>query len=161
MSKQLEIIAEPGKQETFIIREFDAPRELVFRAFNEPELIVQWLGPHNMTMTIDFYESKDHGRYRYSHTDDKGNSYSFNGVIHEVTAPERIIQTFEFEGLPERGHISLDTATFEELPGNRTRVVLHSVFRFLLDREAMMASGMERGVSEGYERLDAILEGMK
>lgn len=161
MSKKLNIIAEPGRQEAFIIREFDAPRELVFRAFNEPELIVQWLGPKNMKMTVDFYESKDHGRYRYAHADEKGNSYSFNGVIHEVTAPERIIQTFEFEGLPERGHISLDTSTFEELPGGRTKVTIHSVFRFVADRDAMMASGMERGVNEGYEKLDAILEDLK
>jgi len=161
MSKKVEIIAEPGKQESFIIREFEAPRELVFRAFAEPELIVKWLGPHTMNITVEKYDSQTHGSYRYFHTGPKGDRYGFNGVIHEVTAPERIIQTFEFEGLPEKGHISLDTTLFEELPGGRTKVTIHSIFRFVADRDGMMASGMERGVNEGYERLDTILEEMK
>jgi uncharacterized protein YndB with AHSA1/START domain len=158
---ETKIIAEPGKQDVYIIREFDAPRELVFKAHEDPELIKQWLGPRDRVMKIDYYTSKSGGSYRYTIEDKAGKQIAaFNGAIHEVTAPERIIQTFEFEGLPERGHVTLDTMTFEKLPGNRTKVTTHSVCRTQSDRDAMMASGMESGVNEGYEKLDEILEKM-
>src|SRR5690349_8072222 len=120
---ELTIIAEPGKQDVTIIREFDAPRNLVFKAHEDPELIKQWLGPKDRIVKIDYYTSKSGGAYRYTIHDKNGKEIAaFNGAIHEVTAPERIIQTFEFEGLPERGHVTLDCMTFETLPGNRTRV---------------------------------------
>src|ERR671912_773367 len=111
------IIAEPGKQELFITREFDAPRDLVFKAFNDADLMVQWLGPRDMSMQIEKFDNRAGGSYRFFHTDPKGNKFGFNGAIHEVTKPERTIRTFEFEGLPERGHVSLEIATFEALSG--------------------------------------------
>jgi uncharacterized protein YndB with AHSA1/START domain len=154
---QLKVTAEKGKQEIFITREFEAPRELVFKIFTDPNMIIKWLGPKDMTMKIDYYHPESGGSYRYIHSDTKGNSYAFHGVIHEVSAPVRAIQTFEFEGLPEKGHVSLDTATFEELPGNRTKLTIQSVFRSVTDRDGMIASGMERGVNEGFIRLDEIL----
>jgi len=154
---ETKVTAEAGKQELFIVREFDAPRELVFEAFTQPELMVKWIGPKEMKMTIDYYEPKSGGKYRYIHTDAKGNNYAFNGVIHEITAPERAIQTFEFEGMPARGHVSMDTAQFETLPGNRTRLTIQSVFRSVADRDGMVAAGMERGISEGFEKLDQLL----
>jgi len=154
-----QIIAEPGKQEVFIIREFDAPRELVFQAHAEPQLLLQWLGPRNREMKIDVYDSRSGGSYRYSIYNEAGKKIaSFNGAIHEVTAPERIIQTFEFEGLPERGHVTLDTTLFEELPGGRTKLTIHSVCRSVADRDAMLQSGMETGINEGYSKLDELLE---
>ena len=105
MSKknQTTIIAEKGKQELFIIREFNAPRELVFRAFSEPELLLQWMGPDELEMKIEKLDNRSGGSYRFVHSDAAGDEYGFNGAIHEVTAPERMIRTFEFEGLPERG----------------------------------------------------------
>lgn len=154
---ELKVVAEPGKQELFIYREFDAPRENVFKAFTDPKFVVQWLGPHGLKMEIEKYDIRTGGSYRYTHADAKG-KYAFNGAVHEVHAPERIIQTFEFEGLPERGHVSLDIALFEALPGNRTRVTMQSVFRSVSDRDGMVQSGMERGVREGFERLDLLLE---
>jgi uncharacterized protein YndB with AHSA1/START domain len=154
---ELKLTAEPGRQEVFIVREFDAPRELVFKAFTDPDILINWLGPKNLTMKIDHYDARSGGSYRYIHSDDKGNSYAFNGAIHEITAPERAIQTFEFEGLPDKGHVSLDTSLFEELPGNRTKVIIHSIFRSVADRDGMIRSGMERGVNEGFSRLDEIL----
>lgn len=153
-----QIKAEPGRQELFITREFEAPRELVFKAFADPEILVQFLGPANMKMRIDKYSMKDGGSYRYVSIDDKGNEYGFHGVVHETKAPERVIQTFEFEGLPERGHVSLDTSLFEALPGNRTKLTIHSIFRSVADRDGIVMSGMERGVSEGFNRLDELLE---
>jgi uncharacterized protein YndB with AHSA1/START domain len=160
-NNQTKITAEPGKQELFITREFDAPRELVFKAFMDPKLYTQWLGPRELTMTLEKFEPRNGGMWRYIHKDKDGNEYAFHGVYHEVTAPERIIDTFEFEGLPEKGHVTLETARFEALPGDRTKLTSQSVFQSVADRDGMLQSGMERGVNESYERLDELLEKMK
>jgi len=153
MANKTTITAEPGKQEIFITREFDAPRELVFRAHTDPELYVQWLGPREVTMTLETFEPRDGGSYRYIHKDADGNEYAFHGVNHEVLSPERIISTFEFEGLPEKGHVILETIKFEALPGNRTRLTGQSVFQSVAARDGMLRSGMDKGVNEGYERM--------
>lgn len=153
------ITAEPGRQEFFITREFDAPRELVFKAHTDPKLYVQWLGPRGYEMKLETFEPVSGGRYRYIHKDKDGNEYGFNGTFHEMSE-ERMIQTFEFEGLPERGHVSLDSMTLEELPGHRTKITIHSVFQTVSDRDGMIQSGMERGINDGYERLDEILAGL-
>lgn len=152
------IIAEKGKQEFFIEREFEAPRELVYRAFSEPDLLVQWLGPDKLEMRIEKYDNRSGGSYRFIHVDEKGNEYGFNGTIHEVLAPERVIRTFEFEGLPERGHVSLEFATFEALENNRTRLKVQSVFKSVADRDGMIQSGMEGGMNEGFDKLDKLLQ---
>jgi uncharacterized protein YndB with AHSA1/START domain len=154
---ETKIIAEPGKQDITIIREFEAPRELVFRAYTEPELYVRWLGPRGYEIELEKFEPWSGGSWRYLNRDEHGNVYAFHGVNHEVTAPERIIGTFEFEGLPDRGHVILETAVFAALPGGRTRMTGHSVFRSVADRDGMLQSGMERGVVDSYERLDELL----
>lgn len=151
------ITAEPGKQEIIINREFDAPRELVFKAFVDPELYVQWLGPRGMTMKLEKFEPYDGGAWRYVQEDHENNQYGFHGVFHEVTAPARIISTFEFEGLPEKGHVTLDTMILEDLPGGRTRLIASSVFQTVADRDGMLQSGMESGMTDSYERLDEML----
>jgi uncharacterized protein YndB with AHSA1/START domain len=153
------ITAEPGKQELFITREFDAPRGLVFKAHTDPKLYAQWLGPRGYEMTLETFEPVSGGRYRYLHKDTQGNVFGFHGVFHEMS-DELMIQTFEFEGMPERGHVILDTMRLEELPGNRTRVSIQSVYQSVADRDGMIQSGMEHGVNEGYERLDELLEQM-
>jgi uncharacterized protein YndB with AHSA1/START domain len=155
------ITAEPGKQELFITREFDAPRELVFKAFVDPELYVQWLGPRGSNMKLETFEPKSGGRWRYIEQDQDGNEYGFHGVNHEVTVPERIIGTFEFEGLPEPGHVTLETSKFEELPGGRTRITSQSVFQTVEDRDGMVQAGMESGVVDSYERLDELLKTLR
>ena len=109
-------------------------------------------------MKLETFEPTSGGRWRYIHTDPQGNEFGFHGVNHEVLAPERIIGTFEFEGLPEAGHVVLETARFEELPGGRTRVTTQSVFQSVADRDGMVQSGMERGVVDSHERLDELLE---
>jgi uncharacterized protein YndB with AHSA1/START domain len=151
------IMAEPGKQELFITREFDAPRELVFKAHTDPELYARWLGPHGLTTTFETFEPVSGGRWRFIQRDQAGNEFGFHGVNHDVTAPERIIGTFEFDGLPESGHVILETTRFVALPGGRTRIMTQSVFQTVEDRDGMIASGMEGGVVDGYERLDEIL----
>jgi uncharacterized protein YndB with AHSA1/START domain len=158
---QTQIIAEPGKQELFVIREFDAPRELVFRAHTDPDIYARWLGPHGLTTTFETFEPASGGRWRFIQKDQDANEFAFHGVNHEVLAPERIIGTFEFDGLPEAGHVLLETVRFEALPGGRTRLTAHSVFQSVADRDGMVQSGMETGVVEGYERLDVILAELK
>jgi uncharacterized protein YndB with AHSA1/START domain len=150
------ITADPGKQELFITREFDAPRELVFKAHTDPALFVQWLGPRGLTTTLETFEPVSGGRWRFIQKDKDGNEYGFHGVFHEVSQ-ERMIQTFEFEGLPESGHVTLETMALESLPNGRTRLTSQSVFQSVSDRDGMIQAGMEHGVNEGYERLDEIL----
>ncbi len=157
MPNKTTITAEPGKHDILITREFDAPRELVFKAFTDPELYVQWLGPRRLKMTLEKFEPKSGGSWRYTHKDEKGNEFGFHGVNHEVTFPERIIGTFEFEGLPEKGHVSLETVRFEELPGGRSRITNVTVFQTVADRDGMLRSGMEKGLSESFERLDGLM----
>lgn len=153
------VIAEPGKQYVLITREFDAPRELVFKAHTDPKLYAQWLGPRGYDMVLETFEPYSGGRYRYIHKDLNGNEFGFHGVFHEISE-ELMIQTFEFEGLPEKGHVTLDTMRLESLPGDRTRITIQSLFQSLADRDGMVQSGMETGVTEGYERLDEILADM-
>ncbi len=151
------VTAEPGKQEVIITREFDAPRQLVFKAHTDPRLYVQWLGPRGYEMVLETFEPHSGGRYRYIHKDTNGNEFAFHGVFHEISE-ERMIQTFEFEGLPEPGHVTLDTMRLESLPENRTRVTVQSLFQSVADRDGMVQAGMEIGMREGYERLDEVLE---
>ena len=151
------IVADPGRQELFIEREFDAPRDLVFKAFSEPDLLIQWVGPDSMEMKIEKFDNRSGGSYRFLHVDGQGNKYGFNGVIHEVAAPERVIRTFEFEGLPERGHVSLETVLFEVLPNDRTRLKMQSVFKSVADRDGLISSGMEGGMNEGFVKLEKLL----
>ena len=153
------VTAEPGKQDLFITREFDAPRELVFKAHTDSNLYVQWLGPHGYEMILESFEPVSGGKYRYIHKNKEGNEFGFHGVFHTMTE-ELMIQTFEFEGLPESGHVTLDTMRLEKLPGDRTRVTIQSVFQSVSDRDGMVQSGMEKGLNEGYERLDEILTKM-
>ena len=155
------IMAEPGKQELFITREFDAPRDLVFKAHTDPDLYIRWLGPRDLTTTLETFEPVSGGRWRFIQKDKDGNEFSFHGVNHDVTPPERLIGTFEFEGLPESGHVILETTLFEALPGGRTRVTTQSVYQSVQDRDGMIAAGMESGVVDGHERLDEILEGLQ
>ncbi|MDQ4118228.1 MAG: SRPBCC family protein [Actinomycetota bacterium] len=137
-----------------IEREFDAPVEKVFRAHTEADLVKQWLGPRRLTMTIDRFDAVTGGGYRYRHADDSG-TYSFYGSFHEVRPNSRIVQTFTYEGFPDG--VCLETMTFEDLGGGRTRLVGTSTFESTEGRDAAMASGMEVGVDEGYEQLDELL----
>lgn len=158
MANKVEITAEPDKQELFIIMEFEAPCELVFKAFTDPELYKEWIGPLNLTTEIDTFESVSGGRWRYIQRDWEGMEFAFHGVNHLVRPHDLIIGTFEYEGLSEEGHVIMETSRFESLPGNRTRLVEQSVFQSVEDRDGMLESGMELGVNESYERLDELLE---
>jgi uncharacterized protein YndB with AHSA1/START domain len=148
------ITADRGVPFIDISREFDAPRDVVFRAHIDPELLVQWLGPGRLTMIVDRFDARDGGTWRYIHRDPNGNEYGFHGVFHGDPTPEGMVQTFEFEGAP--GHVSLDSIKLDERDG-RTFLTARSVFQSIEARDAMVESGMETGLTEGYDRLDVLL----
>jgi uncharacterized protein YndB with AHSA1/START domain len=139
-----------------ITREFDAPPSKVFRAHTDPELVVRWLGPRYLAMEVERYDCVTGGGYRYvqRHEDEE---YWFLGSFHEVREGELIVQTFAFEGMPDG--VALEKLVFEALPDGRTRLVSTSLVDSFEDRDAFVASGMEQGVVEGYEKLDEVLAG--
>lgn len=149
------ITAEPGKNEIVITRVLDAPRELVFKTITDPNLIGRWWGPARFTTIVDKMEVKPGGLWRYVQGDTEGNEYGFHGVYHEITSPERIVQTFEFEGMP--GHVSLETVRLED-EGGKTRWTSIAVYQSLEDRDGMVQSGMESGARELMERLATLVE---
>ncbi|MFI8454873.1 SRPBCC family protein [Kitasatospora sp. NPDC085464] len=149
------IEADPQLPTIRIVREFDAPQERVFRAWIEPELVAQWLGPKDLEMKIDTWEARTGGHYRYTMHREGQEIAAFYGSFHEVRPTTRLVQTFTFEGVPDG--VSLDTATFEPAGEGRTRVTVLSVVDSLAARDAILASGMEHGVVEGYRQLDALL----
>jgi uncharacterized protein YndB with AHSA1/START domain len=151
-----ELVAPPGQPLLEITRDFDAPVDRVFRAHVDPDLVVQWLGPRRLTMHVDHYDMQRGGSYRYRHIDEDGTEYVFWGSVHDVRPDELIIQTFTFEGA--RDDASLDRAVFEDLGDDRTRLRITSVVHDVATRDAMLASGMEDGMNQGYERLDELLE---
>jgi uncharacterized protein YndB with AHSA1/START domain len=150
-----QIIAEPSMPQIVITREFDASRELLFRAHTDPELLAQWLGPRRLTMIVDQYDVRDGGVWRFIHRDAEGNEYGFHGVFHGAPTPDGVVRTFEYEGAPD--HVSLETLTFEDRGGGRTLVRVSSIYQSVVDRDAVIESGMESGVREGMERLDELL----
>jgi uncharacterized protein YndB with AHSA1/START domain len=151
---ETQIVVDPDLPTIEIIREFEAPPERVFRAYTEPDLVARWLGPRRLEMRIDEYDARTGGSYRYVHRDSDGTEYAFRGVFHEVRPVDRMVQTFTFEDYPDG--VALETATFEDL-GGRTRVTTRSLLESFEARDGMVASGMEVGVREGYERLDELL----
>ena len=152
------LIAEPGKHEIIMARVFDAPRDLVFRVMTDPALIPQWWGQRNTTTTVDKMDVQAGGLWRYVQRDQQGNEFAFHGVYHSITAPEQVIDTFEFEGMP--GHVILETMTLEAQADDTTKVTVSSVFQSVADRDGMLSSGMEAGATESYDRLDELLATM-
>ncbi|GAA4932253.1 uncharacterized protein YndB with AHSA1/START domain [Actinomycetospora succinea] len=153
-TRETTITADPAAPTVVITREFDAPRENVFRAHVDPDLVKRWLGPRDLTMEIDTYDARTGGSYRYTHRDSDG-EYTFFGSFHEVRPSERIVQTFTYEGFPDS--VTLETMTLTDLGGGRTRLEGLSLFESIEARDGMIASGMEIGVNEGYEKLDELL----
>jgi uncharacterized protein YndB with AHSA1/START domain len=153
-TRETQIVADPDVPLVRITREFDAAPEKVFRAHTDPELVVQWQGPHRTEARVDHYDCRTGGSYRYVHTHD-GQEYGFHGSFHEVRPAELIVQTFTYEGFPDG--VALERLVFEDLGGGRTRLVATSLVDSFEGRDAFLASGMETGVREGYQRLDALL----
>lgn len=152
-SHDTQIIVDPRVPAVRLLREFDAPPGKVFRAHTDPALVVQWLGPRRHQMRLDYWDCRTGGSYRYLHASD-GHEYGFHGCFHEVRPDELIVQTFTFEGVPDG--VALERLVLADL-GGRTRLVATSLVDSFEARDAFIASGMEGGVREVYERLDELL----
>ena len=144
----------PSDREILITREFDAPRDLVFKAMTDPDLIPRWWGPRTYTTTVDKMDVRPGGTWRFILRKSDGTEEGFRGEYREVVAPERIVQTFEWE--PMAGHISVETATFTERDG-RTLLTVRSQFSSVEERDGMVQSGMETGLRETHDRFAELL----
>lgn len=151
---ETEIVSESDVPLVRIVREFDAPPEKVFRAHTDPDLFAQWNGPRRYRMEIDHFECRTGGSYRYALVGES-NQASFYGSFHEIRPAELIVQTFTFEGQPDG--VALERLTFGDIGEGRTRLTATSLVDSFEDRDAFVATGMEVGVREGYERLDEVL----
>jgi uncharacterized protein YndB with AHSA1/START domain len=151
---QTEIAVDPDVPLVRITREFDASPDKVFRAHTDPELFTRWNGPNGTEMRIDHFDCRTGGSYRYLIASD-GNEFGFRGCFHEVRPAELIVQTFTFEGVPDG--VALERLMFEDLGDGRTRLTSTSLVDSFEGRDAFVASGMEDGVRQGYERLDEVL----
>jgi len=149
-----QIIAEPAVPQMTVRGEFATPRELLFRAFTDPELLVQWLGPRELTLTIGHLDLRHGGTWRYTSSDADGNEYSFRGVFHGTPSLDGIVQTFEFEGTP--CHVCLETTTFTD-HGDTTALTQSTVFQSAANRDAALLSGMADGINESMDRLEELL----
>jgi uncharacterized protein YndB with AHSA1/START domain len=147
-------ITTPAEREIRAERIVDHPRERVWAAYTDPALVPQWWGPHGTTTEVDRMDVRAGGDWRFVSTG-TGGTNAFRGTYREITPPERIVQTFEWEGMP--GHVAVETAEFEDL-GGRTRIVTTTLFHTTEERDGMLDSGMEGGMAETYERLDELLD---
>jgi uncharacterized protein YndB with AHSA1/START domain len=138
-----------------IIREFAAPPERVFRAYTDPDVFVQWLGPDQTSVRLDRWDAVSGGSYRYTMVRGSEELVTFWGSFHELRSPDRLVQTQSMEGVGD-GAI-LNTVTFEELPDGRTRLTDTTLADSFEVRDMILASGMDEGVIAGYAKLDELL----
>ncbi|GAA1532943.1 SRPBCC family protein [Kribbella lupini] len=150
----MEIVAEPGVPLVLITRRFNAPRDLLFRAHTEPDLVARWLGPAGLTLTVNQLDPRHGGRWRWTHYDSDGKGFVFHGLYHGTPSPERIVQTYEFEQYP--GVVYLNTITFDETDGVTT-LRQSTVFPTVEDRDVYVEGGMETGIRASMDRLDALV----
>jgi uncharacterized protein YndB with AHSA1/START domain len=147
------MVTTPTDREVRVERVFDAPRERVWRAFTDPTLVAQWWGRGN-TLVIERMEVERGGHWRYvEHAAD--GVHGFEGRYREVSPPERLVQTFEWDGMP--GYVAISTVTFEDLGDGRTKLVTTDLFHTTEERDGMLSSGMEQGLDQSYAALDGLL----
>jgi uncharacterized protein YndB with AHSA1/START domain len=148
------LVVEPGLPTLSMTRDFDAPRDLLFRAYTDPELVARWMGPRRLTTEIVEWDVRHGGEWRYLSREADGSAYGFRGVFHGTPSVDGIVQTWEFEGYPQA--VQLQRCWFEDLAG-ATRLHAQVAFFSVEDRDGLVASGMEGGMNEGYARRDELL----
>ncbi len=154
MDLKTKINAEEGTQELVITRVFDLPVELLFKAYTEPELVEQWMGTNVLKL-----ENKKHGSFQFETSDAKGNTYRFNGAIHEFDPDQKITRTFEMENMPFG--IQLEFLTFEKLTDDTSRLHIHTLYESVAQRNQMLKGGMAPGINRAHNRLQDIVIKLK
>jgi len=154
MEQKTKINAEAGKQELTITREFDLPLELLFKAYEEPELVEQWMGTKVLKL-----ENKKHGSYQFETTDPKGNKYGFNGTIHEFSPNRKIIRTFEMEHTPFG--VQLEFYEFEKLTEETSKLTMHVVYESIAQRDQVLQLPFAQGINMAHNRLQDIAAKLK
>ncbi len=157
--KKATVTARPGEQNIIIERLFDAPSDKVFAALTQKDKLEQWwIGP-GYSMHVEHLDVRDGGSWKFVQTNKEGHTFSFHGVFHYIS-PSCIIQTTEFDGLPESGHVGLEKMELFDLGNGTTRMVSTGTFMNVTDRDGMVQSGMEEGMQQTYARLDEVLQEM-
>lgn len=155
MSNKATVKAEPGQSTIHIERIFDASKDKLFKAISTRELIEKWWTGPGYQVRVEEFEPHEGGKWRYVQYKGSGEEFAFYGVFHEYT-PDRVVQTFEFSGLPERGHVIMERMQLEALDGNKTKLTVDQAFFNGQDRDGMLASGMEEGMNETYRVLEEL-----
>jgi uncharacterized protein YndB with AHSA1/START domain len=154
MEQKTKIIAEDGKQELVITREFDLPAELLFKAYVEPEIVEEWMGTKVLKL-----ESRPHGSYRFETTDPKGNKHAFHGVIHEFIPDKKITRTFEMENTPF--DVWLEYLQFEQLAEDTSKLHMHVVYKSVALRDQMLQLPFAQGINMAHNRIQDIMRQLK
>ena len=154
MERKTKIDAEKDTQELFITREFELPVDLLFKAYEEAEIVEQWMGTKVLKL-----ENKKHGSYRFETTDPKGNKYGFNGVIHEFSPNKKITRTFEFENTPFG--VQLEVLEFEQLTDDTSKLTIHTIFESVEKRDQMLKMPFAQGINMAHNRLQEIVNKLK
>lgn len=160
MTNKTQLLAETGQQNYTVVREFAAPREKVFKAFTDPSLYAQWFLPSECNMQIEKMDAVSGGSFLHSHTQPGAGQFQFYGVYHEVVAPELIVKTWEFRGLPFKVRPVLELARFESMDTNRTRVTIENICASTQERDGMISAGMEPTLNITHEQLDTLLQSL-
>ena len=154
MERKTKINAEDGKQELMITREFDLPLELLFKAYEEPEIVEQWMGTKVLKL-----ENKKHGSYQFETTDPKGNKHGFNGTIHEFVPNQKITRTFEMENTPFG--VQLEFLEFEKLNNDTSKLIMHVVYKSVDLRDQILKLPFAQGINMAHNRIQDILNNLK
>ena len=152
------VLTTPSDKEVLLTRVVNAPPDVAFKAFTDPELIPKWWGPRDMTTTVDKMEVRPGGKWRFIQHDQQGKEFAFNGEYSEVVPNQKIVNTFEFE--PMAGHISVEHITFQEMDG-KTKVTDLVKYDSKADRDGMLQTGMEEGAAETWDRFEELLAEME
>jgi len=154
MERKTKVNAEDGKQELVITREFELPLDLLFKAYEDAEIVEQWMGTKVLKL-----ENKKHGGYQFVTTDPKGNQFGFNGTIHEFTPNKKITRTFEMENTPFG--VQLEVLTFEPLTDDTSKLTIHTVFESVAQRDQMLQLPFKQGIDMAHNRLQEIVSKLK
>ena len=160
MEQKTKINAEDGKQDLIITREFDLPLELLFKAYEEPELVEQWMSNEYSTTKLLKLESKKHGSWQLESTDAKGNVvFRANGVIHEFIANKKITRTFEMENTPFG--VQLELYEFEKFADDTSKLNMHVIYESVAQRDQVLKLPFAQGINMAHSRLQDIISKLK